>query len=270
MNSSWRLRDNTRQHTIEDVVVGNLARAVAQVMPNIDSSRALLDVGANVGEISALLAEVFPNGKVYAFEAQSLVYTKLCERISTLNSTGRLIPVLHAVSNVAGQVVTMYAPHNKTTLSNFTGSGLVGRQRGVSVAVNNATTIRLDTWCADHGVDPFFAKIDTEGFDVFVVEGMERLLRKKRVAAFVFEYNWGLWRLALRKFGSQLELATKIRHSGGVGLFDSLGYLEKYGYAAYALTPTKLMKLSSCWRNDYLRWHFTANVVAVRKDIRAQ
>mmetsp|Transcript_7710 Transcript_7710/g.9773 ORF Transcript_7710/g.9773 Transcript_7710/m.9773 type:complete len:342 (+) Transcript_7710:13-1038(+) len=262
MNTTWRLRQY-QAHNIDIIVLNNFGRAVYEVTKGIDKSRALLDVGANVGEVSTLLGGIFQDRKVYAFEAQEHVYEVLRQELRAHNATGRFQTVFHAVSNIGGNLVTMYAPARKANRSTFTGSGLAGRATGEMVAINSVTTVRLDEWCESLNIKPLFIKIDTEGFDLFVLEGMERLLQNQDLEIFIFEFNWSQWRLTLRQFGAQLKIIGR----SGKGLVQALLYLESHDFLAYALTPTRLIPLSRCWRMEYNRWHFTGNVVVVRNGL---
>ena len=274
-NVTWRV-EGQDQRDMDMIVLGNVARAVKALAKRSLSSdatdeRPLLDVGANVGEVSLLFAEVFSGDdevrKIFAFEGQKRVYDSLTSNLKASNATGRFVPVFHAASNVGDVIMTMYAPASKANRSTFTGSSFAGRASGPVVAVNDVATVRLDDWCRD--LRPLFIKIDTEGFDAFVLDGMEELLSAKQVDVFIFEFNWSQWRLSLRQFGKNLSFFSPIDHARGLtGLKNAVRFMENRNYVAFGVTPTKLIRLShGCWTKNFNRWHFTGNILGVQESL---
>jgi FkbM family methyltransferase len=90
---------------------------------------AVLDVGANVGGGSLLLAEEFQQATVFSFEPQPLVRARLQRALSVANASHgyRFHVVPNAVSNVHGKAVPFYTPRTHSASDSFTGSGLAPR-----------------------------------------------------------------------------------------------------------------------------------------------
>ena len=190
-NPVWTLLNEQDKATdIGTVVLRNLAHAVHEVTDVLvlrsSYDAAVMDVGANVGNESLLFSDIFEGHLVHAFEAQQRVFGTLRQRLAAHNATGQFQVHFQAAFNVAGQNLTMYAP--KVDNWSTTGSGHAGRLRSKDMAINTVTTTRLDSWCAARHTAPVFAKIDTAGSELFVLESMNGLLEKGRIAAFTFEY----------------------------------------------------------------------------------
>jgi hypothetical protein len=50
--------------------------------------------------------------------------------------------------------------------------------------------ITIDDYCAEHGITFIdHLKIDTEGHDLFVLKGAQRMLRERRIGALQFEFS---------------------------------------------------------------------------------
>jgi FkbM family methyltransferase len=132
-----------------------------------------IDVGAHIGFFSLIASSrVGPTGQVYAFEAN-------CDRFEELQSNAAAYPWLACYSR---------AVWNKSGLMDFSnpqqpgesGWGKVAtvRKEGHIVSVD---AISLDEW---HEIAGFPAirvvKIDAEGSEPFILEGMRRLISKTR------------------------------------------------------------------------------------------
>jgi FkbM family methyltransferase len=271
-----------------------LFRAASHTLTNrtgAGAHLAVLDVGANVGGGSLLLAEEFQQATVFSFEPQPLVRARLQRALSVANASHgyRFHVVPNAVSNVHGKAVPFYTPRTHSASDSFTGSGLAPRT-GFSVTTSNShtvTTVRIDSWCRAMGLTPSFVKIDTEGFDAFVLDGMDGLLASHTPRALIFELNPRLWPGAAKAMAADgrphanvAPVASRVAEHRAdrnrkVTLVDAayslslhqLQYaLEKYGYAVYMLSPRKLLRMhASCWQEQYAHWTATMNVVAVQR-----
>jgi FkbM family methyltransferase len=119
----------------------------------------LVDVGAHVGTVTALFA---PRGwTVHAFEPDPVNRQRFRERLDLAGSVhlddravgetdGQVLPFYtSAVSSGISGLVPFHASHHETT---------------------EVRTVRLDTYLRQAGVESVdFLKVDTEGFDLFVL-----------------------------------------------------------------------------------------------------
>jgi|SRR3989344_1089398 len=164
---TWRTRLN---HVLESYEPETTQYFKKTIQPGMT----VVDVGANLGYFTRLSAKlVGPTGHVYAFEPDADNFLLLKENTKQLKNVHI---VQSAVSNREG-TVTFY-------LSDKMGmhSLLECKNKGEQVTVSSTT---LD--CLSEKTDINFVKIDVEGAEREVFQGMEKLLLRKPII--VFEYN---------------------------------------------------------------------------------
>lgn len=138
----------------------------------------IIDVGANVGLVSLLLARRFPTCDIHAFEPNPTTYDALVANIA-LNHADRVTCHRLAVSDAVGTVRFDNDPVKRGTAS-------IALRDGAHTAEVPATT--LDGFVAEHGITRIgLLKIDVEGFETLVLAGARRVLADIRPAAIYFE-----------------------------------------------------------------------------------
>ena len=153
--------------------------------------------------------------------------------------------------------VTLYGPskQKKYTISNLkphnTGASIssgVNKERGSTTVLGKTFTIKLDTFFRDTP-SILLVKIDTEGLDPLVINGMERKLEGNSVHILYWEFGKH-WRAA-----SQHNLSSVVRK------------LEKYSYESYAVGQKRMIKISNeCLNYDILgAISYTLNVFSVMR-----
>jgi FkbM family methyltransferase len=141
----------------------------------VRNARGFVDVGANTGVFSLLACVANPNVRVVAFEPVPVVYGRLVEHIRMNGLESRIEARPEAVSNRAGET-KIYVPDHAAP----TGASLhVGGLRGTGAVAIDVPLTTLDQTCADRmHVD--LVKIDVEGFEDKVLEGMPGILADHR------------------------------------------------------------------------------------------
>ena len=143
----------------------------------------VIDVGAHVGYYSLLAArKVGPEGRVYAFEPEPSNYDLLLNNID-LNGYENIVPSKIAISNKVGQT-TLFLTALDNGRSSTYHHGLP-EKGGVTVE-----TTTLDAWLEAEGWPEIgLIKVDVEGAELDVLEGMGQLLRKERGVKLIIEFN---------------------------------------------------------------------------------
>ena len=129
-----------------------------------------VDIGANEGMMTLVAARaVGPSGQVIAFEPNP-VPRAILER--TLSRNGIDIVVVHGVglSNMRG-TLELSVPFTNTGEGSFTELGVPGTKVSCPVAVADELL---------GGDDPTLVKIDVEGFEMRVLEGLAGTIAKSR------------------------------------------------------------------------------------------
>jgi FkbM family methyltransferase len=143
----------------------------------------ILDVGANIGDWSAMVVPYLPQARLLSFEPVPPVREKL-----TRGLAGTSAEVLsHALSNETGSVSINFTPENPHL------SSLESMDGDSSIAVSSVEVERRtgDALCRELGIDHIrFLKVDTEGHDLKVLQGFARMIAEGRIDVIQFEYNY--------------------------------------------------------------------------------
>jgi FkbM family methyltransferase len=166
---------------------------------------AMLDVGANFGQMSILFSNlVGDRGKVYSFDADDFIFEILTKNIAANGRQDRIIPVFGAVHNVLDQ--TLYFP-----VQNFERFPSYGSY-GIDYAGNNGRPVPTITIDSLNIAEPIsFMKVDVQGGDLQAMEGAVKTIEKNRMPI-VFEYEY------------QFEAEFKLSFQAYVDFVARIGY----------------------------------------------
>ncbi|OGA55747.1 MAG: hypothetical protein A3G81_19490 [Betaproteobacteria bacterium RIFCSPLOWO2_12_FULL_65_14] len=163
----------------EPEVSRELARAL-----RLRESPLLLDVGANIGLVCLNVLVDVPDAKVVAFEPGAHQAELLQRTINANRLADRVTLVRGALSNRTGTAT--FAVHRSRHAS---GDGFLDTRRAGHTTATEVEISTLDAWWRASGQPHVAAiKIDTEGAELWVLEGGEALLEACRPAV-VFELH---------------------------------------------------------------------------------
>jgi FkbM family methyltransferase len=179
----------------------------------------LFDIGANIGNFSLLVVELFPKSTVYSFEPSKATFDQLVQNIeSQLQITAH--PIAFGEDN---KQASLY--------SNEVGSGMASlynrNLNNPSIKFNQSEKIqvqKLDDWVAKNKVNPDYIKIDVEGSELSVLRGGTNTLRK--VKAVQFEFG-----------GTAIDAKTYFQ--------DYYNFFTQLNFILYRYTPTGLLKIET-------------------------
>jgi len=156
---------------------GEFEPATVKVLKRlVKSGDTVLDIGANVGYISLVLAKCVENsGKVFSFEPDSKNFASL-KRNLALNADCNIEPIAKAVSD-SHQPIRLY--HAKFDFNAGAHSMLPSEKHSSDFVEIEATTI--DEFVTSHGLKKIdVIKIDIEGAEMKAFNGMTETLRNSR------------------------------------------------------------------------------------------
>ncbi len=136
-----------------------------------------VDIGANIGYFSLIAAKlVGSGGKVFAFEPDSENF-KLLEKNIKANNYKNITAVQKAISDKTGKA-RLYLDSE-----NLCGHSLTARKGNKFVEVE---TVVLDDFLRDEKIDVI--KIDVEGFEPAVLEGMKNIIKNNKDIMIITEF----------------------------------------------------------------------------------
>jgi FkbM family methyltransferase len=150
----------------------------------------VLDIGANIGIYSLPIARHLTEGYLFAFEPSTESSRLLVENISR-NHIRNIEVIEKAASSVSGKHI-------------FLSSEIGGRRRIVeNQAGDEVSGVIIDDWIAERQLTVDAIKIDVEGWESSVLEGMENLLQSLPVL--LLECNMVAQGRNIHKFSEQLQ-----------------------------------------------------------------
>jgi FkbM family methyltransferase len=176
---------------------------------------AIIDVGANLGLVSIVLARRFPERTVHSFEPGPSTFKALKANIK-LNSCANILPLQSAVAEHNDEI-----PFDANPLGRGTAS--IASHNGQFVTRVPCTT--LDTYAERLAAETIaFLKVDVEGFEAAVFQGARRILSEHRAAIIYYE----VCPANSEKSGSPPELPTQIlqEHGYQISKVDERGMLK--------------------------------------------
>lgn len=143
----------------------------------------VVDIGAHVGYYTLLAAkQVGPTGKVYAFEPEPGNHTILLKNIG-MNSYDNVVATPMAVSDQTGSS-TLYITALDSGRHSVYHHGLP--EKGIATV----ETTTLDVFLESEGWPSIdLIKIDVEGAEVAVLDGMNQLMEKNSDLKLIVEFN---------------------------------------------------------------------------------
>ena len=133
-----------------------------------------LDLGANIGYFSLLVAKNLPSVKVISFEPVLGLFEKMNDNIS-LNNIKNISTVSAAVGEISGErELFVSAPDNLGMSSFHQPENYSGKKERVKV-------VNIDDWFKTSGLSKIdVIKLDIEGSEFDVLKGMKKVLQKQK------------------------------------------------------------------------------------------
>ncbi|MFW6078443.1 MAG: FkbM family methyltransferase [Gemmatimonadota bacterium] len=155
----------------------------------------VLDIGAHVGYYTLLASDlVGDTGTVWAFEPNPR-NARFLRRHVEINRCGNVRIVEAAVSDRGGA-------------ARFAAGSGSGTGRLADAGALEVRTVRLDEYCARHGIAPSVLKIDVEGGELAALRGARDLLSRGRPVLFLSTHGADVHRACtalLRSLGYEMR-----------------------------------------------------------------
>src|SRR5690606_24070126 len=134
----------------------------------------ILDIGANIGLITLNILRYSDVKKIYAFEPGAHEYKLLTKTLKYNNLDRKVSAVNLALADFDGEA--SFAAHSTTHSSGD------GRRDTNSAGASKTLTVTVQQlgnwWTAQNSPHMHFIKIDTEGAELLVLKGPQKLLKQ--------------------------------------------------------------------------------------------
>jgi FkbM family methyltransferase len=186
-----------------------------QCLSQVDPARDAIDVGANAGLYTVLLAKTLRKGRVLAVEPVPNAAARLRRNISLNHVLDKVIVFEGAASDRTGsaQVKTIEGREDYSTMGEMAHPAVTA-ERYRTLDVRTST---IDDLVRGNSLDPGFIKVDVEGCEHLVFLGAGEVLKKHRpvVLSELSDY-------LLRKNGSSAREVIALIANHGYQVIDPL------------------------------------------------
>jgi FkbM family methyltransferase len=164
----------------------------------------VLDVGANAGGYARFVRGLDAEVPIIAFEPHPDTYARLSAAVGALGVEALNL----AVSDAPGEAMLHDFPDQDGSTQASLDPEVIRLHGGKEPVAHRVRCVTLDDFAQARGIERIsLLKIDTEGFDLAVLRGAQRLLSERRVGIIHFEFIASniVRRIAMRDFFEALE-----------------------------------------------------------------
>ena len=177
----------------------------------------VIDIGAHVGYYTLLMAQlVGKNGKVYSFEPDPVNF-QLLKKSVEINGFENVVLIQKAVSNITDKV-KLFLGDDDSAINRIYDAKLGDAKESIEVE-----SITLDEYFQDNSESLNFIKIDSEGSEAKIVNGMQQLLSENRKLVMMTEF----FPFLIQKSGNDPNQHLKLLEKAGFHLYNILDKEEK-------------------------------------------
>ena len=193
----------------------------------LKEGQTIFDIGANIGYYSLMASKRIGNGKIYAFEPVKQTFERLTKNVKLNNFKNIKLNNL-AVSNEVG-TVDIYVANSKNT-----GTSSITKHMHFNGDKQTVKSVTIDHFIKSNNIEAMdIVKIDVEGAEMMVIEGMEKSLRKFNPIVMI-------------------ELIDERLKAAGSSIKEAYDFFEKLNYKPYQLDRHLEMKPSEKYREGSL------------------
>lgn len=228
---------NNEDGTFESTGEAHFLRRMASVWGEHPT---ILDVGANVGDYSNRIMQLMSGARLYAFEPHPKTFDRLRQEAERHGYAAFNVACGHQRGRLS---LYDYRDHDGSIHASLYEDVIASLHRGQPVA-HDVEVITLDDFVEEHGIGKVdLIKIDTEGHEMKVLEGIRKTIAAGKVAVVQFEFN-------------AMNVVSRCFFRDYVEILS--------GYEWYRLLPDGLVPLGE-YSPIFCELFAFQNVVAVRK-----
>ena len=177
----------------------------------------VVDIGAHVGYYTLLMAQlVGKNGKVYSFEPDPVNF-QLLKKSVEINGFENVVLIQKAVSNITDKV-KLFLGDNDSAINRIYDAKLGDAKESIDVE-----SIRIDEYFKENDELVNFIKIDSEGSEIKIINGMKQFLSRNQELVMMTEF----FPFLIKKSGDEPNQYLKSLEKFGFSLYNILDKNEK-------------------------------------------
>ena len=172
----------------------------------------VIDVGAHVGYYTLLMAQlVGKNGKVYSFEPDPVNF-ELLKKSVEINGFENVVLIQKAVSDTT-EKIKLFLGDNDSAINRIYDAKLGDAKKSIDVE-----SVTIDEYFKENDKLFNFIKIDSEGSEAKIINGMEKFLTKNRKLIMMTEF----FPFLIKKSGDEPNQYLKSLENSGFELYNIL------------------------------------------------
>jgi FkbM family methyltransferase len=162
-------------------------RDLVRFHPALVSGGNVLDIGANIGYTAAVLARAAePGRKVYAFEPEPFNFGMLQQTAAQPEFEGKIVPQQCAVG-AKNETIDLWVNHHHHA-DHRIATQKFRLEHPESTAIST-TLVSIDSFLQNRQGKISFVKIDVQGYELAVCQGMEETLQQNPDITVVLEFT---------------------------------------------------------------------------------
>lgn len=149
-------------------------------------SPVLIDVGGNKGDYALMLHSAFPAARIFSLEPNPKTFEHLEK-----NAEGKFTVINKGLGNSSSTLQLFFDKNDKTSVQASSDPEILRTIAGTTELEKvDIDVVTLDEFCKENSIEKIdLLKIDTEGFELEVLEGADVLLEKNAIKVIQFEFN---------------------------------------------------------------------------------
>ena len=177
----------------------------------------VIDIGAHVGYYTLLMAQlVGENGKVYSFEPDPVNF-QLLKKSVEINGFENVVLIQKAVSNITDKV-KLFLGDDDSAINRIYDAKLGDAKESIDVE-----SVTIDEYFKENDELINFIKIDSEGSEVKIINGMKQFLSRNQELVMMTEF----FPFLIKKSGDEPNQYLKSLEKFGFSLYNILDKNEK-------------------------------------------
>ena len=177
----------------------------------------VIDIGAHVGYYTLLMAQlVGENGKVYSFEPDPVNF-QLLKKSVEINGFENVVLIQKAVSNITDKV-KLFLGDDDSAINRIYDAKLGDAKESIDVE-----SVTIDEYFKENDELIDFIKIDSEGSEIKIINGMKQFLSRNQELVMMTEF----FPFLIKKSGDEPNQYLKSLEKSGFSLYNILDKNEK-------------------------------------------